>query len=244
MRAFARRVLLDVRMAIEMVVGEIEPERDPRPERRGGLELKAADLDGVDRLGRRVFDLRRERHADVAAHEHSLAVRRNHSSKQRRRRGLPFRSRHRDHATAKPSRCELHFSDDFHSARASRDQTRLVWRHSRARDDEIGRRRTSRRCGHRALPRCPHAAAQTPARSPRVVQSSTPAPLAGEAVPPPQCRFAPLRQPPLAALEPKSRHLPHHHRSFNVVRLKSAKITATIRNRVMTFGSLQPRSSK
>ena len=86
--------------------------------------------------------------------------------------------------------------------------------------------------------------AQTPARSPRVVQSSTPAPLAGEAVPPLQCRFALLRQPPLAAREPKSRHLPHHHRSFNVVRLKSAKITATIRNRVMTFGSLQPRSSK
>ena len=34
------------------------------------------------------------------------------------------------------------------------------------------------------------------------------------------------------------------HRSFNVVRLKSAKMIATIRNRVMTFGSLQPISSK
>ena len=36
----------------------------------------------------------------------------------------------------------------------------------------------------------------------------------------------------------------HHHRSFNVVRLKSAKITATIRNRVITFGSLHPSNSK
>ena len=68
----------------------------------------------------------------------SLAVRRNHPSKQRRRRRLPFRSRHRDHATAQPSRCELELADDFHSARASRDQTRLVWRHSRTRDDEVG----------------------------------------------------------------------------------------------------------
>ncbi len=34
------------------------------------------------------------------------------------------------------------------------------------------------------------------------------------------------------------------HLSFNVVRLNSAKMMATIRNRVMTFGSLQPISSK
>ena len=34
------------------------------------------------------------------------------------------------------------------------------------------------------------------------------------------------------------------HRSFNVVRLKSAKMIAMIRNRVITFGSLQPISSK
>ena len=34
------------------------------------------------------------------------------------------------------------------------------------------------------------------------------------------------------------------HRSFSVVRLNSAKMIATITNRVMTFGSLQPISSK
>ncbi len=34
------------------------------------------------------------------------------------------------------------------------------------------------------------------------------------------------------------------HLSFNVVRLKSAKMIARIRNRVITFGSLQPISSK
>ena len=34
------------------------------------------------------------------------------------------------------------------------------------------------------------------------------------------------------------------HRSFNVVRLKSAKMMATMTKRVITFGSLQPRSSK
>ena len=34
------------------------------------------------------------------------------------------------------------------------------------------------------------------------------------------------------------------HRSFSVVRLRSAKMIARIRKRVMTFGSLQPMSSK
>ena len=34
------------------------------------------------------------------------------------------------------------------------------------------------------------------------------------------------------------------HRSFSVVRLKSAKMMARMRNLVITFGSLQPMSSK
>ena len=34
------------------------------------------------------------------------------------------------------------------------------------------------------------------------------------------------------------------HRSFSVVRLKSAKITPTMTNRAITFGSLHPTSSK
>jgi len=34
------------------------------------------------------------------------------------------------------------------------------------------------------------------------------------------------------------------HRSFNVVRLNKAKMIARITNRVITFGSLQPMSSK
>ena len=51
-----------------------------------------------------------------------------------------------------------------------------------------------------------------------------------------------------AARRADHRHVlsPHReaHRSFNVVRLKSAKMIATIRNRVITFGSLQPINSK
>ena len=35
-----------------------------------------------------------------------------------------------------------------------------------------------------------------------------------------------------------------HHRSFKVARLHNANTIATIRNRVITFGSLQPTSSK
>ena len=61
---------LHVRVPIEMVVGQVQPQRDPRTEGRGRLELEAADLDDVHRLRRRLLDLRAERHADVAADEH------------------------------------------------------------------------------------------------------------------------------------------------------------------------------
>ena len=46
------------------------------------------------------------------------------------------------------------------------------------------------------------------------------------------------------ALAPNGERRPGGHRSFNVVRLKSAKMIARMTNRVMTFGSLQPISSK
>ena len=41
----------------------------------------------------------------------------------------------------------------------------------------------------------------------------------------------------------RSGHRELGHRSFRVVRLNSAKTTASIRKRVMIFGSLQPTSS-
>ena len=39
-------------------------------------------------------------------------------------------------------------------------------------------------------------------------------------------------------------HGEHVHRSFRVARLKQAKTTAAIRNRLITFGSLHPISSQ
>ena len=53
-RALADRVRLEGRMPIEVVGREVQPDGDPRPERRRRLQLKAADLDDVDRLRRRV----------------------------------------------------------------------------------------------------------------------------------------------------------------------------------------------
>ena len=45
--SLGRRVCLDVGMAIEMVRVQVQEDRDPRPERRGQLELKARHLDDV-----------------------------------------------------------------------------------------------------------------------------------------------------------------------------------------------------
>ena len=228
-----------------MVVCEVQPQRDPRTKRGGRLELKAADLDYVNRLRRRIVDLGRERHADVAADEHSPAVGCNHPPEQCGCRRLSFRPGDRDDRTSQPARRQLHFADDFNATPPRGGEIRLVERDARARHDEIGGSRTWPAYGRRAPRRCRRLLRAARLVELRVAARSSPHGHPVDAAARlPRCRFGPLRPPPRAVPGPRSRHPPHHHRSFNVVRLKSAKITATIRNRVITFGSLHPSSSK
>jgi hypothetical protein len=132
-----RGVVVDGRMPVEMVVGEIEPQRDPRTERRRGLELKAAHLDDVDRLRRRCVHLRAERHADVAADQRVSSVRLHHPSDHGCRRRLPLRSGNRDDPSLHPSRGELHLTNHIDAATPCRLEQRLIRHHSRARHDQI-----------------------------------------------------------------------------------------------------------
>ena len=62
-------VLLQAGVAIEMVVAQVEPHRDPRTEGRRRGELKAAHLHDVHAAIGGLLHLRAHRHADVAAHE-------------------------------------------------------------------------------------------------------------------------------------------------------------------------------
>jgi hypothetical protein len=72
--------------------------------------------------------------------------------------------------------------------------------------------------------------------------------VGGAEAPPPQPSAPRAPDAPRTRRTPHLSHLSHlsHrvYRSFNVVSDKSAKMIPTITNRVITFGSLQPTSSK
>jgi len=95
-----RRVLGEVDVVVEMVGREIEQHRNPRTERFGRLQLKAARFDDVDGALGRLVDLRAQRVADVAADENVIARFIEHPARQRRRRRFPLRSRDRDDPAA------------------------------------------------------------------------------------------------------------------------------------------------
>ena len=132
-----RRVRLDARMPIEVIGREVQHHRDPRMERVDLLELKAARLDDVQRVGRRAADLRAQRRADVAADRHLESGRFEHPPGQRRRRRLPLRAGDRDHAAraASATRARLRRSPARRRARAPRPPAARAARPGSARRD-------------------------------------------------------------------------------------------------------------
>ena len=241
-----RAVGLHRRMPIEVVRREVQHHADPRVECVDLLELEAARLDDVERVGRRRRHLRAERRADVAADGHLESRRLEHPARQGRRRRLALRAGDRDHAAAEPPRRELDLGDDRHAALARRLHHGRVRRHARAEDDEI-----------RARERLAHVAAGFE-RDAKGAQPIGVRNLGGDlrqrhtrAAPREQLRSgdaAPRRagdgDAPVGDVEWRARVSLLRHRSFNVARLNSAKMIARITKRVITFGSLQPISSK
>ncbi len=132
-----RSVGLDARMPVQMVVREIEPGGNPRPERGRRLELEAARFHNVERLCGRRLHLRAQGHPDVAAHEHVPAGRRQHPAQERRRGRLPFRAGNGQHPPSNPPRRELELPDDFNASLACRVEDRLLDGNARAHDHEI-----------------------------------------------------------------------------------------------------------
>ena len=129
---------------------------------------------------------------------------------------------------------------------ARRGDRRLLGRHARAQHDEIGARKRLLPVAAEleldaerleAAPRRRHRArtSDSVTRAPRLRQQLG----GGDAA---SRRARDRHALPLDRKRRRSVHAPH--RSFNVVRLNSAKMIATITKRAMTFGSLQPISSK
>ena len=76
-------------------------------ERLDALELKAAGFDDMNRVFRRLIDLRAERMTDVAADQHAMTASFEHAPRQRGGGRLPFRPGDRNHASPQPARRQL-----------------------------------------------------------------------------------------------------------------------------------------
>ena len=185
-------------MPIEMVGGEVQPQRNPRTERRRRLELKAAHFDHVNRLRRRLVHLRAQRHADVSADEHVAPCGPQHPADERRRRRLPFRSGHRDHRPFDPAPRQLQLADRLDATGPRAVEHRLLERDAGTRRRSDRRPPASTRDGRPSPARLPAGAGDRPARTPTATRSASRAHLAAPAVPPPRSRCGRRRRRPRA----------------------------------------------
>ena len=142
---------------------------------------------------------------------------------------------------AQPARRQLQLADDLDAARRAPRRTpaaRAARRGSSTIRSAAGERRRAV-AAELELDAGVAQARRRRRRSARVSVSITRAPRRASS----SAAAMPLRAAPTTTTRRPSTEnasLPRHHRSFNVVRLNSAKMTARIRKRVMTFGSLQP----
>ena len=207
-------------------------------ERVDRFELEAARFDDVQRLGCRVADLRAQRRADIAADGHFEPGSREHPSGQRRRRRFAFGSRDGDHAALQPAGGELDLRDHRHTAIARRDDRRLFERHAGTEHDQVGAGEGVRLVSAELEPDAQLTQPVAPGKLRPCIGQRDAGATDGEQ----------LRGGQSASRRAGDRH-PFSvdreiHRSFNVVRLNSAKMIAMITNRAITFGSLHPISSK
>ena len=244
-------VAVEVGMPIQMVGRQVEQRRNPRMEGVGRLELEAAGFDDMQRVGCGRGHVRAERHADVAAHQHRVARGLEHLADERRGRRLPLRAGDGDEAALQPTRGQLQFADDRHTSRAGSCQFGQLGRHAGARHDQIHRREEARvvpaEVERHAGPAKPiglrtvrHPVGERHNRAARHEQLRSGASAARGA----HHEHTPSGHRERRRLRPGREGRRHGHRSFNVVRLKSANRIATMRKRVITLGSLQPMSSK
>ena len=233
-------VLLDARVPIEVIGREVEQHGNPRPELLGHLELKAARLDHVHDVAatsRSTCALSGMPMLPPTIAAHAALVQ--HPSHQRRRRRLALGAGDRDDASRQPAR---------RRARARRSSARRPRAPRRRRAGAATRPGSARSDRRRAASDGDGRPARAP--TPELAQPLG-AVEVGFHVGQHHARSTPHQQLRRRDAAPRRSHhhdaLPldtEHHRSFNVARLHSANTIATIRKRVITFGSLQPTSSK
>ncbi len=194
--------------------------------------------------------MRAERHADVAADERAQSGGLEHPADERRRRGLALGAGDGDDLAGEPPRGQFEFADDRHTGRPRRRERGQFRRHARTRHDEVGADEERRVVATQI--ECHAEAAQMvfAGNRRRAIGQRDLRAAGGQQLRRSQAaarraddEHAPSAHRECPSLGPERRR-GGHHRSFSVVRLSRAKRIAMMRKRVMTFGSLQPSSSK
>ena len=229
MRNFELAIGFEVRVSIEMIRRDVQQRRHMRAKLHDGVQLKTADFDHIDRGGRRGVHQSAHRRSDVSANLNRLACGLKNLSNQSGRRGLAVRSCDRDDVALQISGRQFEFADDGNTFRARRCQRWNVQRHTRADDNFI--------CLEKAFD-------SVLTRFPRNPEASSSPDAAGFPESVTNTDFPRLLKEPCRR-NTTSCHTHHNnHLNFNVDRLNNAKINATIQNRMMTFDSVHPISSK
>ena len=138
------RVILEARMAVEVVGREVEEHGHAGMEGLGAFELEARDLEDEDGLARRPLHEAGHRGADVAAHAHVLARLLQHRAQRRRRRRLALGAGDRGHRAREAPEAQLQLRDHFDAGLSCGHQLGQIPRHARRHDDEAGARQRRR----------------------------------------------------------------------------------------------------
>src|SRR5262249_11956449 len=130
-----RAVVGEARVAVEVVFGQVQQDRDPRAEILHPFELEAAHLDDapVPILAGEAD----ERCADVAADERVRAGGFEHRADQRRRRAFAVRAGDRDERRTYKSIAELDLAHYLHAAPHGGLQQRIFLRHAGAGNQDV-----------------------------------------------------------------------------------------------------------
>ena len=130
----------EIRVAVQMVVRDVEQHPHRGPERRDGVELETADFGHNDVGGLPAVDVADQGSADVPADEDPAARGFQHPPQQLGHRGFPVRAAHRHDGLADEPRGELHLPDHRDPAAARGLERGEGVGHSRAQHDQVRRR--------------------------------------------------------------------------------------------------------
>ena len=132
------QVRREAAVSIEMVRRHVEHRGHARVEGLGRFELEARHLTHDEAVGTERERVSRERHADVAAHEHWTGLLGEQRARERGGRRLAVGPGDRDGVRLHRAPAQLQLTDDRDALRSGRHHQGRIERNPRAQDDQVG----------------------------------------------------------------------------------------------------------